>query len=71
MASGGVWLLSVAACTVPVAPLLLWLVRTMTERPPESPSPVIIGWRTTVRSALLYIVAFNPTFFIQELRLEP
>lgn len=67
MATGSVWLLSAAACTVLVGPLLLGLVGMMAGRCPGSASTAAAGWRTTVRSALLYTVAFNLTFFIQEL----
>lgn len=67
MATGSVCLLSAAACTVLVGPLLLGLAGMMAGRCPASASTVAAGWRITVRSALLYTVAFNLTFFIQEL----
>ena len=53
---------------VVVAPVLLGLTGLLVARraPATEPAPSW-DWRLTVQSALLYTLAFNLTFFIQEL----
>jgi len=55
------------ALLVVAGPLALWLAGWFrSSRPDEGPFPHW-DWKLTVLSALLYVLAFNLTFFIQEL----
>jgi hypothetical protein len=62
---------AIAAATVLlflVAPLVLGVIGIVRSRhQPKSHSPLRIDWELTVRSALLYTLAFNLTFLLQEL----
>ena len=49
------------------APLLLGLAGLLRERRGGGPTPPHWDWRLTLQSALVYAIAFNLTFFIQEL----
>ncbi|MGZ5201205.1 MAG: hypothetical protein ACXWC4_15675 [Telluria sp.] len=52
-----------------VGPLLLWLAAKLkgSRLAPGADSTAPSDWKLTVTSALLYVLAFNLTFFIQEL----
>jgi hypothetical protein len=67
----GVKLIGIAVALVLVAgPLLLGLTGLICARraPAEAPEPARPWtWKLTINSALLYALAFNLTFFIQEL----
>ena len=49
------------------APLLVGLAGLVLARSPSAPRTAPWNWRVTAQSGLLYAIAFNLTFFIQEL----
>ncbi len=57
------------ALTVVAGPLLLWMAGRFRERghAPEAAAASPWDWRLALASALLYVLAFNLTFLIQEL----
>lgn len=67
MATGTVWLLAAAALTLFVGPLVLGLMGVVSVRGVASERTTAGSWRATAVSALFYTLAFNLTFFIQEL----
>ncbi|HET6806106.1 MAG TPA: hypothetical protein VFH59_11760 [Frateuria sp.] len=68
MATGHMLILAAAMLTVVAAPLALGLAGVASARPAAGASPATApGWRITAASTLLYVLAFNLTFFIQEL----
>jgi hypothetical protein len=68
MTAGPTWILATAALTVVVGPLALGLAGLVSARNQSAaPSASAPGWRLTAASTLLYVLAFNLTFFIQEL----
>ena len=68
MAAGPTLILATAALTIVVAPLALGLARLASARTPNAvPAATAPSWRLTAASTALYVLAFNLTFFIQEL----
>jgi hypothetical protein len=68
MAAGPTWILATAALTIVAGPLALGLASHVSARTPHDvPAASAPGWRLTAASTLLYVLAFNLTFFIQEL----
>jgi len=61
-------LIGLATALVVVAgPLALWLAGWFRPSRPDQAPPAHWDWKLTLMSALLYVLAFNLTFFIQEL----
>ncbi|KZC29159.1 MULTISPECIES: hypothetical protein [Rhodanobacter] len=70
MAIGPTWILATAALTIVAGPLALGLAGFISARAPHAaPAAPVPGWRLTAASTLLYVLAFNLTFFLQELAL--
>lgn len=70
MAAGPTWILATAALTIVAGPLALGLAGFISARTTHAaPATSAPGWRLTAASTLLYVLAFNLTFFLQELAL--
>jgi hypothetical protein len=67
MATGTALLLAALALTVVVGPLVFGLAGVRAARRADAVQAAAVGWRATAVSALLYVLAFNLTFFLQEL----
>lgn len=67
MAAGIAWLLGAAASTILAGPLALGLAGAVSARRTDAAPAMAAGWRPTAASTLLYVLAFNLTFFVQEL----
>lgn len=67
MAAGTALLLVALALTVVVGPVALGLAGVWTARRANAEPATAGSWRATVASTLLYVLAFNLTFFLQEL----
>ncbi|MEI7037623.1 hypothetical protein [Fulvimonas yonginensis] len=68
MTAGPVLVLAIATSTIVVGPLILGFAALASDRSTEvKPAPPGPGWRLIAASTLLYVLAFNLTFFIQEL----
>lgn len=68
MAAGPIWILAASALTIFAGPLALGLAGFISARTPHTaPADSAPGWRFTAASTLLYVLAFNLTFFVQEL----
>ncbi|KZC22896.1 hypothetical protein RHOFW104T7_16145 [Rhodanobacter thiooxydans] len=68
MAAGPTWILATAALTIIAGPLALGFAGFISARTRNAaPTATTPSWRLTAASTLLYILAFNLTFFIQEL----
>lgn len=67
MDTGTALLLVALGLTVVVGPVVLGLVGARTVRRANAEPAVAGGWRATAASTLLYVLAFNLTFFLQEL----
>lgn len=67
MTAGSAWLLVASALTVLAGPLVLGLTGVVSARHLRAVRAATASWRSTAASTLLYVVAFNLTFFIQEL----
>jgi hypothetical protein len=68
MAAGSTLLLATATLTIIVSPLVLGLAGAVHARTANAaPTGAAPGWRLTAASTLFYVLAFNLTFFIQEL----
>jgi hypothetical protein len=68
MTAGSLLIFAIATLTIIIGPLALGLMGFMTARSPDAaPAATAPGWRLTAASTLLYALAFNLTFFIQEL----
>ena len=68
MTAGPVLILAASALTIVAAPLALGVAGAVSARRTHGDHPAIAGsWRLTAASTLLYVLAFNLTFFIQEL----
>jgi hypothetical protein len=69
MATGPALLLVALALTVVVGPSALGLAGARSARHAKAGPPSAGRWRLVAASALLYVLAFNLTFFLQELAL--
>ncbi|TPG10998.1 hypothetical protein EAH88_00065 [Rhodanobacter glycinis] len=68
MTAGPMLILAIAALTIVAAPLAWGMAGAMSARRAHDDHAAIAGsWRLTAASTLLYVLAFNLTFFIQEL----
>jgi hypothetical protein len=68
MTAGPVLILAAAALTIVAAPLALGMAGAASARRAHGMRAAIAGgWRSTAASTLLCVLAFNLTFFIQEL----
>jgi len=69
MAAGPTWILATAALTIVAGPLALGLAGLISARAPHAAptASAPAGWRLSAASTLLYVLAFNLTFFLQEL----
>lgn len=68
MTAGPVLILAAAALTIVAAPLALGIAGAVSARRAHGVrAPIAGGWRSTAASTLLCVLAFNLTFFIQEL----
>lgn len=67
MAAGTASLLGASALTILAGPLALGLAGAASARRTNAVQTAAADWRPTVVSTLLYVLAFNLTFFIQEL----
>ena len=68
MTAGPVLILAAAALTIVAAPLALGVAGAVSARRADGVRAAIAGgWRCTAASTLLCVLAFNLTFFIQEL----
>lgn len=67
MVTGTALLLAALALTVVVGPLLFWLAGVRAARRANAVQAAVGSWRGTAASTLLYVLAFNLTFFLQEL----
>ena len=67
MAAGTVLLLAVLASEIVLGPLGFGLAGVRVARQANAVQTVAGTWRVTAASALLYVLAFNLTFFLQEL----
>lgn len=68
MTTQAILLLAASALTLVAAPLALLVAGAVTVRRTQDVRGVVAGgWRCTALSTLLYVLAFNLTFLIQEL----
>ncbi len=68
MTVGPILILAASALTIVAAPLVLGMAGAVSARRTHGVHAAIAGnWRSTAASTLLYVLAFNLTFFIQEL----
>lgn len=67
MADGTVWLLAASALMLLVGPIVLGLIGVASGRRAGTVRAAAGTWRIAAASALFYTLAFNLTFFIQEL----
>jgi hypothetical protein len=69
MTAGPILILAASALTIVAAPLALGLAGALSARRAKNGMPAGIAgsWRLAAASTLLYVLAFNLTFFIQEL----
>lgn len=68
MTAGQLLILAVSVLTIVGAPLALGMAGAASARRTHGiHAPIAGGWRLTAASTLLYVLAFNLTFFIQEL----
>ena len=68
MTAGPILILAASALTIVAAPLVLGMAGAVSARRTHGDHAAIAGsWRFTAASTLFYVLAFNLTFFIQEL----
>jgi hypothetical protein len=68
MTAGQILILAASALAIVAGPLALGLAGALSARRSHGVHAAIAGgWRSTAASTLLYVLAFNLTFFIQEL----